>query len=74
MEWLGLSSIPFSIVFTKADKLTPNKCRQAVETYKKTLSETWEEMPPMFVTSAEKKDGRDDVLDYIGQINISLNS
>ena len=74
MEWLGLSGIPFSIVFTKADKLTPNKCRQAVETYKKTLSETWEEMPPMFVTSAEKKDGRDDVLDYIGQINISLNS
>jgi GTP-binding protein len=74
MEWLGLSSIPFSIVFTKADKMTPNKCRQAVETYKKTLSETWEEMPPMFVTSAEKKDGRDDVLDYIGQINISLNS
>ena len=72
MEWLGLSSIPFSIVFTKADKLTPNKARQAVEAYKKVLSETWEEMPPMFVTSAEKKQGRDEVLDYIEQINIDL--
>lgn len=72
MEWLGLSSIPFSIVFTKADKLTPNKCRQAMEAYKKTLSETWEEMPPMFLTSAEKKEGRDDVLNYIEQINSEL--
>ena len=72
IEWLGLSSIPFSIVFTKADKLTPNKCRQAMEAYKKTLSETWEEMPPMFLTSAEKKEGRDEVLDYIEQINHSL--
>ena len=44
MEWLGLSSIPFSIVFTKADKLTPNKCRQAVEAYKKSI-----EIDPEFV-------------------------
>ena len=72
MEWLGLSSIPFSIVFTKADKLTPNKARQAVESYKKVLSETWEELPPMFLTSAEKKEGRDDVLNYIDRINQSL--
>ena len=72
IEWLGLSSIPFSIVFTKADKLTPNKARQAVEAYKKTLSENWEELPPIFVTSAEKKEGRDEVLDYIDNINQSL--
>ena len=72
MEWLGLSSIPFSIVFTKADKLTPNKCRQAMEAYKKKLSETWEEMPPMFLTSAEKKEGRAEVLDYIEKINQKL--
>ena len=72
MEWLGLSSIPFSIVFTKADKLTPNKARQAVESYKKVLNETWEELPPMFLTSAEKKEGRDDVLNYIDRINQSL--
>ena len=72
IEWLGVSSIPFAIVFTKADKLTPNKCRQAMDAYGKKLSETWEELPPMFLTSAEKKDGRDDVLSYIEQINKSL--
>ncbi len=72
IEWLGMSSIPFSIVFTKADKLTSAKARQAVESYKKQLSETWEELPPIFVTSAEKKEGRDDVLNYIEQINGSL--
>ena len=72
IEWLGLSSIPFAIVFTKADKLTPNKARQAVEAYKKKLLETWEELPPIFVTSSEKKEGRDDVLNYIEQINGSL--
>ena len=72
MEWLGMSSIPFSIVFTKADKLTPNKGRQAVEAYKKTLLETWEELPPIFVTSAEKKQGRDEILNYIEEINDTL--
>ena len=72
IEWLGVSSVPFAIVFTKADKLTPNKCRQAMDAYGKKLSETWEELPPMFLTSAEKKDGRDDVLSYIQQINESL--
>ncbi len=69
MEWLGVSGIPFSIVFTKADKLTPNKCRQAMEAYKQSLSETWEEMPPMFLTSAEEREGRAEVLDYIERIN-----
>ena len=72
IEWLGVSSIPFAIIFTKADKLTPNKARQAMEAYKKKLSETWEELPPIFLTSSEKKDGRDDVLNYIEQINNSL--
>ena len=72
MEWLGVSSIPFSIIFTKADKLTANKCQQAMATYKKKLSETWEELPPIFLTSAEKRDGRDEVLDYIEKINQSL--
>ena len=72
INWLGQSSVPFSIVFTKADKLTPNKCRQAVETYSQKLLETWEELPPMFLTSAEKKEGREEVLDYIDQINRQL--
>lgn len=72
IEWLGLSSVPFAIVFTKGDKLTPNKARQAVEDYKKKLLETWEELPPLFLTSAEKKEGREEVLDYIEQINKEL--
>ena len=73
IEWLGMSSVPFCIVFTKTDKLTPNKARQAMDAYKKKLLEGWEELPPMFLTSAEKKEGRDDVLNYIDQINKSLN-
>jgi len=72
IEWLGLSSIPFSIVFTKADKLTAAKVRANVDAYVKRMLETWEEMPPYFVTSAEKRAGRDEVLDYIEQINKSL--
>ncbi len=72
IEWLGVSSVPFAIIFTKADKLTPNKARQAVEAYKKTLLETWEELPPVFMTSAEKREGRDEVLQYIDDINRSL--
>ncbi len=72
INWLGMSSVPFCIVFTKADKLTPNKASQAMEAYKKKLLEEWEELPPMFLTSAEKKVGRDDVLDYIESINHSL--
>ena len=69
IDWLGVSGIPFSIVFTKADKLMPSKARQAVEAYKLKLSETWEEIPPVFMTSAEKKEGRGEVLDYIEAIN-----
>ncbi len=72
IEWLGISGIPFSIVFTKADKLTPNKARQAAESYKTKLLETWEELPPIFVTSAENKEGRDEVLNYIEEINGTL--
>jgi GTP-binding protein len=72
INWLGLSSIPFAIIFTKADKLSPGKVKANVEAYKQKMLETWEEMPPYFVTSAEKREGRDEVLDYIEQINRSL--
>ena len=72
IDWLGMSGIPFSIVFTKADKLTAAKVRANVEAYKQKMLETWEEMPPHFVTSAEKREGRDEVLDYIEQINKSI--
>lgn len=72
IQWLGASSVPFAIVFTKADKLSQTKAKQNIDAYKKVLSETWEELPPIFVTSADKKQGRDEVLDYIEQINKSL--
>ena len=72
IDWLGLSGIPFSIIFTKADKVSVGKGAQSVEAYKQKLLETWEELPPVFLTSAEKKQGRDDVLDYIDSINKSL--
>ena len=72
IEWLGVSNIPFSIVFTKADKLSATKANQSVEAYKQKLSETWEELPPIFMTSSEKNQGRDEVLGYIEQINKEL--
>ena len=72
INWLGVSSVPFAIVFTKADKLTPNKVRANVAAYEKKMLETWEEMPPYFVTSSEKAQGRDEVLSYIEQITKSL--
>ena len=72
IDWLGSSQIPFSIVFTKADKLSTTKAKANVEKYMEKLSESWEEMPAYFITSSEKKTGRDEVLDYIEQINKSL--
>ncbi|MBQ8158492.1 MAG: YihA family ribosome biogenesis GTP-binding protein [Prevotella sp.] len=72
MNWLGLSSIPFSIVFTKADKLTPSKVKTNVAAYEKKMLETWEEMPPYFVTSSEKRLGREELLEYIEGINKGL--
>jgi len=72
INWLGQSSVPFSIVFTKADKLSAGKAAAQVEAYKKVLSETWDELPPIFVTSAESRQGRDEVLNYIGSINKEL--
>ena len=65
MTWLGENGIPFSIVFTKADKLSAAQLRQNVDNYMKSLLETWEELPPYFVTSSEKKLGREPLLDYI---------
>ena len=72
IDWLGVSSVPFSIVFTKADKLGPVKARQNAERWMESLRDTWETLPPYFITSSEKKTGRQEVIDYTGQINDSL--
>ena len=72
INWLGQSSVPFAIVFTKADKLTANKVAQNVAAYKKVLAETWEELPPIFITSSESRQGQEELLGYIEEINNSL--
>ena len=72
IDWLGMSSIPFTIVFTKADKLGPVKANANAQAWMESLRDVWEELPPYFVTSSEKKTGRDEVLDYIDQINKEL--
>ncbi len=68
MQWLGESNVPFSLVFTKGDKQGPVKLRENVEAYKKKLMDTWEILPPIFVTSSEKAKGRDELLDYMEEI------
>ncbi len=62
---LGTEGIPFGIVFTKADKLSSSKLESNLAVYKKRLSEEWEELPPLFVTSSERKTGRDEILDFV---------
>ena len=69
MEWLGEQEVPFSIVFTKGDKQSNSQLSANVESYKRKLLETWEALPPIFVTSAEKGVGKYAILDYIEQIN-----
>jgi len=74
INFLGEAGIPFAIIFTKADKISREKLGNNVRTYMEKLSETWEELPPHFITSSEKKEGRTEVLDYIDHINKELSS
>lgn len=70
--WLGENGIPFALVFTKADKQSTSKTQQNVNRFLDTMKEQWEELPPHFITSSEKKTGRKELLDYIDSINRSL--
>ncbi len=70
MEWLGTHQIPFAIIFTKADKMSPKARSEQVSSYlKELLADVWEALPPYFITSSAKHTGRDEVLDYIEGIN-----
>lgn len=69
MQWLGENGIPFSIIFTKADKLKPNAILKHVEDYKNVLLETWEDMPNYFITSSSNGMGQEEVLGYIEGLN-----
>lgn len=69
MDWLGENSISFVMVFTKMDKLSKSKTANNVNNYKEEMSKTWDELPPCFYTSAENKDGRKELLDFISETN-----
>lgn len=69
MEWLGECEVPFAIVFTKMDKMGKIAGAQNVEAYKQEMLQTWEELPPVFVTSSETRLGREELLTYIGELN-----
>ena len=73
MEWLGENGIPFSIIFTKADKLKGGRLKMNINAYLRELGKQWEELPPHFVSSSEDRTGRMDILNYIENINKDLN-
>ena len=72
MQWLGENEVPFAIVFTKSDKVGKGRLSENVAAYKQKLLETWEELPPIFITSAEKGDGAEELINYIESINADL--
>ncbi len=72
IDWMGSHQIPFSIVFTKADKENNGKMQNNIDQFQEELKKTWETLPPMFITSAAKKKGQEELLQYIEGINQSL--
>ena len=72
MEWLGENGIPFSIVFTKADKLKGGRLMNNINSYIRELKKQWEELPPYFISSSESKLGKKEMLDYIESINNTM--
>ena len=72
MEWLGENGIPFSLIFTKIDKISKSRLQENLRAYQTKLLESWEELPPILLSSSEKKEGRDEILNYIEEINKSL--
>ncbi|HPX98737.1 MAG TPA: ribosome biogenesis GTP-binding protein YihA/YsxC [Bacteroidaceae bacterium] len=72
ITWLGENGIPFSIVFTKADKSASGQLNINIKRYLETLTEQWEELPPHFITSSVNRSGRDEILNYIQKINRSV--
>ena len=74
MRWLGESGIAFSIVFTKADKLSRQRLSENINSYLDKLREEWDPLPPYFITSAETRQGRDELLEYIDSINKTIDT
>ena len=74
MRWLGKNLIPFSIIFTKADKLKEVEINEHILKYLNDIRKDWEEIPQYFITSSEKKIGKSELLNYIDEINKSISS
>ncbi len=74
INWLGESRVPFTIIFTKADKIGPNVLKAKVEAYKEHLLQMWETLPDMLVSSAVSKMGQEEILNYIEKIIKELNA
>lgn len=74
LQMLGNEGVPFSIVFTKCDKLGVNALAAQVENNKQTLMEYWEELPPVFISSSQTGKGKDEILDYIDNILKTINN
>lgn len=72
IAWLGENNIPFGIIFTKADKLNIGELKKNVQKILDRLQEQWEELPPYFISSSQKKRGREEILDYIDSINTNI--
>ena len=68
LDELGTGNIPFAIIFTKADKMGPEARQKQTERIKQQILEHWEELPPVFVSSSETSLGKEEILDYIGEI------
>ncbi|MDR2621298.1 MAG: ribosome biogenesis GTP-binding protein YihA/YsxC [Dysgonamonadaceae bacterium] len=73
IERLGENGIPFAIIFTKIDKISSGKLKENIETYKAKLLETWEELPPVFTSSSERKSGKEEILNYIEGVSKQVN-
>ncbi|WP_347840461.1 ribosome biogenesis GTP-binding protein YihA/YsxC [uncultured Draconibacterium sp.] len=69
MEWLGISEIPFNIIFTKTDKLKPIELETNLKAYEQKMFETWETMPGYFISSSAKETGKEDILNFIESVN-----
>ena len=72
MAWLGENAVPFAIIFTKIDKISKGKLQENIRVYTEKMMEEWEELPPVLTSSAEKKEGREDIIRHIETINKSL--
>jgi len=74
IQWLGENGVPFALIFTKTDKISRSRLNDNIRRYSERLLETWEELPPILSSSAETRDGRDEILAYIDTINKAINT